>query len=169
MIYFIDTTDNKLGTNVVNLIKENETDEKYEYIDTSKLNISHCIGCNYCWLKTPGECAVKDDYEPILKGISKSDQVWLITDTKFGFVSYKAKNIVDRVLPLATMNLHVEGKEMRHVMRYEKNPDWGVIYAGEGDKEYLAKWCERVAINFGSKSLGAYSADEIGEAIKCML
>ena len=169
MIILIDTTKDGQGKTVLDNVeatKKSKTD--YEYIDASGLNISHCLGCNYCWLKTPGECVVKDDYEPILKKISKSDQVWLITDTRFGFVSYETKNIVDRVMPLVTMNIHMVGKQMRHVMRYEKNPDWGVIYTGDGDKDYLTKCCERVAINFAGKSLGAYRIDEIEEAVKCM-
>ena len=71
-------------------------------------------------------------------------------------------------MPLVTMNLHFVGKQMRHVPRYKKNPNWGVIYTGEGDKDYLSKWCEKVAINFAAKSLGVYGIDEIEEAVKCM-
>ena len=137
-------------------------------IDTTGMNISHCLGCNYCWLKTPGQCVIKDDYEAFLKRMSKADQVWLLSDTKFGFVTYKTKNIVDRVMPLVTMNLHFIGKQMRHVLRYKKNPNWGVIYSGEGDPEYLNRWCERVAINFDGKSLGAYSMEQLKEAISYM-
>ena len=137
-------------------------------IDTTGMNISHCLGCNYCWLKTPGQCVIKDDYEAFLKRMSKADQVWLLSDTKFGFVTYKTKNIVDRVMPLVTMNLHFIGKQMRHVLRYKKNPNWGVIYSVEGDPEYLNRWCERVAINFDGKSLGAYSMEQLKEAISCM-
>ena len=169
MILLIDTTKEKLGKTSLGRLEDTvKFKSNYEYIDASELDISHCLGCNFCWLKTPGECVVRDDYEPILKKISKADQVWLITDTKFGFVSYQTKNIVDRVMPLVTMNLHFVGKQMRHVPRYKKNPDWGVIYAGEGDKEYLSKWCERVAINFAGKSLGVYKINETWEAVKCM-
>ena len=25
-----------------------------EIIETDTMHISHCIGCNHCWLKTPG-------------------------------------------------------------------------------------------------------------------
>ena len=169
MILLIDTTKEKLGKTSLGRLEDTvKFKSNYEYIDASELDISNCLGCNFCWLKTPGECVVRDDYEPILKKISKADQVWLITDTKFGFVSYQTKNIVDRVMPLVTMNLHFVGKQMRHVPRYKKNPNWGVIYAGDGDKDYLSKWSERVAINFAAKSLGAYAIDDIEEAIKCM-
>lgn len=169
MILLIDTTEEKIGASVYEELKTKKSNiDNYDYVNATDMNISHCLGCNFCWLKTPGECVVKDDYAPILKKISKADQVWLISDTKFGFVSYKTKNIVDRVMPLVTMNIHFVNKQMRHVMRYEKNPDWGIIYSGEGDKDYLTKWCERVAINFDTKSLGAYGIDEVEEAFKCM-
>ena len=39
----------------------------FEVLELSEKKISHCIGCNYCWLKTPGVCSIKDDYEEILK------------------------------------------------------------------------------------------------------
>lgn len=39
-------------------------------VDTSEMNISHCVGCNCCWLKTPGICVIKDDYEQIFIGAS---------------------------------------------------------------------------------------------------
>jgi len=169
MILLIDTTEEKLGATVYENLKTKKSNiDNYDYVNATDMNISHCLGCNYCWLKTPGECVVKDDYEPLLKKMSKADQVWLLSDTMFGFVTYKTKNIVDRVMPLVTMYIHMVGKQMRHVPRYKKNPDWGVIYTGEGDKEYLTHWCERVAINFGAKSLGAYSEKEIEEAVACM-
>ena len=168
MILLIDTMSEGKGKMVKEVLCTSEHDGEIEYVDTLNMNISHCLGCNYCWLKTPGECVIKDDYEELLKKISKADQVWLLSDTKFGFVSYKAKNIVDRVMPIVTMNLHYVGKQMRHVLRYEKKPNWGVIYSDEGDREYLNRWCERVAINFDSKSLGAYSVDQLQEVDLCI-
>lgn len=43
---------------------------------------------------------------------------------------------------------------MRHVMRYKHTADFGMVYYGEAEPEYLHYWCERVALNFGSSSLG---------------
>lgn len=168
MILLIDTTNEGSGKKIASELDGFSPDKSYEYVDASNMNISHCLGCNFCWLKTPGQCVIKDEYEPLLKKISRADQVWLISDTKFGFVSYKTKNIVDRLMPIVTMNLHMVGKQMRHVARYGRNPDWGVVYTGEGDREYLTWWCERMAINFTGKSLGVFGVDEYKEAISCM-
>lgn len=168
MILLIDTTKNHIGKDVLEHI-ENYDKTKYELIDTTSMNISNCIGCNYCWLKTPGRCTINDDYEQILKKMINATQVWLISDTKFGFVSYQAKNIVDRVMPLVTMYLKFKDGQMRHVMRYDNPADFGVIYNGKADAAHLEHWCKRVAINFGSKSLGVYNQEELKEAAACML
>jgi len=168
MILLIDTTKDHHGKRLVAMLEASEHAGACEYIDTENMNISPCLGCNCCWLKTPGSCPIKDDNEPILKRMHAADQVWLITDTKFGFVSYKTKNIIDRIMPLVTMYLHFQGNQMRHVMRYDNNPDFGVIYTGEANQKYLTWWCERVAINCGRQGLGAYPADQMKEAIACM-
>ncbi|MGN0167851.1 MAG: flavodoxin family protein [Acetatifactor sp.] len=144
------------------------TQNNIDWVDASVLNISHCIGCNYCWLKTPGICTIKDDYEILLKKMICSDAMWVISETSFGFLSHPAKNIFDRVMPLVTMYLHFENGEMRHIMRYENKVDIGIVYSGEGNQEYLERWCKRAAVNFGSKSLGVFSESRIKEAVSCM-
>ncbi len=139
-----------------------------EVIEAAGMRISHCIGCNYCWLKTPGECSIKDDYEIILRKIIRADQLWVISDTALGFLDHKGKNIFDRILPIATMYLKFGGNQMRHVPRYTGKTDIGIIYRGEPDKAYLQRWSERAALNFESRSLGVFSRDEIKEAVSCM-
>ena len=151
-------------------VKKN-TEEKgvdAEVVDGYSLNINHCIGCNYCWLKTPGECSVKDDYEVILKKIIHADEVWIVSDTALGFVNHKCKNIIDRMLPVATMYLKFKEGQMRHVARYRQKTDFGLIITGEADRNFLERWLSRVAINLGSKSLGVFEKDELEEAVACM-
>ncbi|MCR5094871.1 MAG: flavodoxin family protein [Lachnospiraceae bacterium] len=139
-----------------------------EVIEAAGMNISHCIGCNHCWLKTPGECSIKDDYGIILKKIIHTDQLWVISDTALGFLDHKGKNIFDRILPIATMYLKFKGNQMRHVPRYKGKTDIGIIYRGEPDKEFLQRWSERAALNFESRSLGVFGTDKIKEAVSCM-
>ncbi len=139
-----------------------------EIIECSRLKIGHCIGCNHCWLKTPGECAVKDDYEIILKKVIKADRMWVISDTALGFLDHKGKNIFDRILPIATMYLKFVGNQMRHVPRYDHLPDIGLLVTGDADMDYLAKWNGRATLNFGKKSLGVFKTEDLKEAVSCM-
>ena len=170
MILMLDTTANHIGKVIAEeLLGSAENAVEFELIDTAGMHISHCVGCNYCWLKTPGICAIQDDYEPILRKISVADQVWLVSDTHFGFVSWQTKNIVDRIMPLVTMYLKFKDGQMRHVMRYDHQPDLGIIYTGDGDQTYLERWCQRTALNLGSRSLGVFSESSRREAVSCML
>lgn len=170
MILLIDTTKEHLGKQMAEeLLRRGKNQTQFELIDTMGLHISHCTGCNYCWLKTPGVCAIQDDYEPILKKMSNAGQVWLISDIRFGFLSHNAKNIADRVMPLVTMYLKFKDGQMRHVMRYGHQPDFGIVYSGEGNQAYLNRWCQRMALNFESRSLGAFSKESMKEAVSCML
>ena len=139
-----------------------------QVIYTKEMKISHCIGCNYCWLKTPGVCAIKDDYESILKKILKHEKIVFITDTKFGFVSYQTKNLLDRILPLATMYLQFVDGQMRHVPRYDVRPQMGIIYTGNAEHAYLEKWMERTTLNFESTSLGVFSLEEGRGILSCI-
>lgn len=170
MILLIDTTKEHLEKQMTEeLLQRGKNQTEFELIDTAGMHISHCMGCNYCWLKTPGICVIKDDYEPILKKMSKATQVWFISDIQFGFLSYQTKDIVDRVMPLVTMHLEFKGGQMRHVMRYEHQPDFGIVYNGEGNQDYLNRWCQRMALNFGSSSLGAFPREHMKEAVLCTL
>lgn len=121
-----------------------------------KMKITPCIGCNACWLKTPGICAVKDDYEQILKACLEHDTAIIISDTSLSFISYKAKNVVDRMLPLATMYVHIVDGQMRHIPRYEKKYRFGIVYSGTADRAYMEQWLERFALNLSGISIGAF-------------
>lgn len=127
-----------------------------EVIFTENMKIHGCIGCNDCWLKTPGICCIKDDYEQIFIKLLQTDRVIFITEAKLGFVSYKMKNLIDRILPIATMYIKFAGGQMRHYSRYKKQIDMGLLFIGDADPKYLNTWMERTALNFHSKSLGAY-------------
>ena len=167
MILIVNTTSD---TGVTEEIKHffEEKPVEAEIVEASQLRISHCIGCNYCWLKTPGECSIKDDYEKILRKIIHADQLWVISGTALGFLDHKGKNIFDRILPIATMYLKFSGDQMRHVPRYDQRTDIGIIYLGDAEKDFLERWTKRAALNFESRSLGVYGRDEVKEAVSCM-
>lgn len=137
-------------------------------IDTTSLRINHCIGCNQCWLKTPGVCAIKDDYTQIIRQLIHAQDLWLVTDTRFGFIDYRGKRIMDRIMPMLNMNIEFRDGWMRHQLRYH-GLNIGVLYNGDGDHELLAEWCERCAMNLGGHSLGVISLNKDGkEVASCM-
>ncbi len=167
MVLIVNTTSDSSITEEIRK-RTSERGFEIEVIEAAALRISHCIGCNHCWLKTPGECSIKDDYEIILKKIIQADQLWVISDTALGFLDHKGKNIFDRILPIATMYLRFNKDQMRHVRRYDRITDIGIIYRGESDREYLQRWSERAALNFDSRSLGVFGKESIKEAVSCM-
>ena len=51
----------KLTNAFIDGLNEEQTNQ-VEVIDIKKMDIKHCLGCYVCWTKTPGKCAIKDDY-----------------------------------------------------------------------------------------------------------
>lgn len=134
---------------------------------TERMKISPCVGCNSCWLRTPGVCALRDDCEQILKACIQCDATILISGTSLGFISYETKNIVDRMLPLVTMYTHVVDGQMRHMPRYDKKYRFGLVYSGDADVPYVEQWLERFALNFNGISMGAFPARRCEEVSLC--
>jgi multimeric flavodoxin WrbA len=133
-------------------------DENFEIVNTADMKIAHCMGCNMCWLKTPGVCAIRDDYEIILKKLVAAENFWIVADTKFGFADYRGKRVLDRVVPMLNMYIEFRDGWERHQLRYHPL-NFGVIYKGDGNQELLEEWSMRVARNMAGHSLGVISLD----------
>ena len=133
--------------------------EEVEIINTSDMKIAHCIGCNQCWLKTPGVCTIKDDYEEIVKRLVHANNLWIVSDTHFGFLNHQGKKVLDRIMPMLNMYIQFRNGWMRHQLRYH-SLNVGVIYKGHANQQLLAEWCERTSQNLGGHSLGAIALED---------
>lgn len=142
--------------------------ENVEVVHAYEQNIHPCVGCNACWLVTPGVCSIKDGYEEFLKAYLHYDTVLFLSGTALNFVDYRMKNLIDRLLPLVTMYIRIENGECRHVPRYDKKFRFGLLYSGSADKDYLNRWMKRVMMNFSGESLGAYPIESIEEVLLCI-
>lgn len=138
--------------------------EEIEIINTADLKIMHCMGCNNCWLKTPGVCSIKDDYEIILKKLVTAENLWIVADTKFGFIDYRGKRVLDRIVPMLNMYIEIRDGWERHQLRYHPL-NFGFIYKGYGNRELLEEWSMRVARNLAGHSLGVISLDKADEHV----
>jgi multimeric flavodoxin WrbA len=131
-----------------------------DVIYTEGMKIHGCIGCNGCWMKTPGVCRIKDDYEQILIKILQSDRIIFITEAKFGFVSWKMKNLIDRLLPIGVIYSEFKNGRTRHCARYKKCADMGLLFTGDGDAVYLSAWMKQISLNLCAKSFGVFEISD---------
>lgn len=78
-----------------------DTGATVELINLREKNIKQCTGCYSCWIKTPGQCALKDDMAEILTTLSRADlEIWSTPLYFFGPTAL-FKNFLDRNIPLA--------------------------------------------------------------------
>ena len=156
---------NTLGNEYTEQVKTLIKDKEVEIVDTSNMKIAHCMGCNQCWLKTPGICAIKDDYEEIIKKLVETENLWIVSDTHFGFLDYKGKRVMDRIVPMLNMTVGFRDGWMRHEMRYHPL-NIGLLYKGDADQAMMEDWCKRTAANIGGHSLGAIALQVKSEKCK---
>lgn len=149
---------NTLGKEALDQVNALIKDKEVEVVDTSDMKIAHCMGCNQCWLKTPGICAIKDDYEKIIKKLVETENLWIVSDTRFGFLDYKGKRVMDRIMPMLNMTVCFRDGWMRHKLRYHAL-NIGLLYKGAANQAMMEDWCKRTAANIGGQSLGAIALD----------
>ncbi|MBR6403448.1 MAG: flavodoxin family protein [Eubacterium sp.] len=115
-------------------------------------NIKPCVGCFGCWVKTPGQCVVRDGYEKMGSLIHEAEEVVVISTYTYGCFSSFVKNVFDRsigwVLPFFEI---VEG-EMHHKNRYPENKNISFIFRGNAltdeDKSAAKQYVEAACRNF---------------------
>lgn len=93
--------------------------------------IKPCIGCFNCWVKTPGECILRDNYRQMGECLSKSEEFILISRCTYGGFSPFVKNAVDRSLPYGHPYFEIRNGEMHHQRRYDNHFDLKVWFYGE--------------------------------------
>ena len=150
----------------IQVVKQSSAD--VQVIHAYEQNFRPCVGCNACWLVTPGVCAIKDGYAALLKAYLQYDAVLFLSGTALNFVDHRMKHLIDRLLPLVTMYIRIADGQCRHVPRYDKKFRFGLLYEGAADRDYLNRWMERVMLNFDGENLGAYPIENAEEVAVCI-
>ena len=128
----------------------------YKIINTSELEINHCMGCYCCWCDTPGKCVINDDIENITIDFLKAEEVIFIADMHLGFLNSSCKAVIDRLLfPSLVIHKCFKNGEIRSINRYNKSWKVSLLYKGVADEKYINHWLSRVCENMHSISLGA--------------
>ncbi len=105
-------------------------------------DIKYCLGCFYCWGKTPGTCTLKDDMAGLIDLFLDSDYVGIATPVYGMLMTALLKNFTDRLLPLATPHIRKsEDGSFYHDGRVKKFPRMFFIansgFPGEHNFDFL--------------------------------
>jgi hypothetical protein len=89
----------------------------------SRDDLAFCKGCFGCWVKTPGECVIRDKMGQINRDYMGSDVAIYLTPIVFGQFSANIKNALDRWVPniLPLFYVRADGSTM-HPPRYKSYP-----------------------------------------------
>ena len=131
----------------------------------------YCIGCFACWLKTPGKCVIKDEYQEMGIKISKVEELLIISKATFGSYSSAVKNVLDRSIAYVLPYFTIRNGEMHHGERYHKNLKVSAAFYGEmteAEKNTAMDLVVANAVNLNG-AVGEInfldSADVIGEVL----
>lgn len=104
--------------------------EDYTVIDSTGSKNSYCIGCFGCWLKTPGRCIIRDDFQTMGERLAASDEILIISKATFGSYSSPVKNVMDRSISFVMPFFDIRGGEMHHAERYDKHHKISAVFYG---------------------------------------
>ena len=93
--------------------------------------IQNCIGCFGCWIKTPGKCVIKDDYNNIGELFSQANNVVIISKCCYGGYSPFVKTVLERSISYLLPFFKITKNETHHKPRYKNRLQLAVYFYGE--------------------------------------
>ncbi|HHV32444.1 MAG: flavodoxin family protein [Ruminococcaceae bacterium] len=114
--------------------------------------IHPCIGCFGCWVKTPAQCVIRDNYGDMGKFLSKCEKLVIVSKCCYGGFSPFIKNVMDRSISYCHPYFTIRNGEMHHRRRYENHFDLSVFFYGsnitEQEKRTAEDFVHANALNF---------------------
>lgn len=93
--------------------------------------IRPCIGCFGCWIKTPAQCVIRDQYGDMGELLSKCEELILVSRCVYGGYSPFVKNVLDRSISYIHPYFIIRNGEMHHRARYDRHFPLKVYLYGE--------------------------------------
>jgi multimeric flavodoxin WrbA len=127
-----------------------------ELLVLREMDIKQCLGCWGCWVKTPGECVLKDDGALVCSSVIRSDFTLLAAPLVMGFPTALLKRTIDRLLPLIHPYIAIAAGECHHRARYKRYPKLALLTERSNedtdeDLRIVKAVFSRTALNFKSK------------------
>ena len=148
-----------------------EGDELKKPDETEKLH--HCTGCFDCWVKTPGVCRMKDDYQYMGALLGRCKELVYVSKCTYGGLSPFVQNVMDRALPNLHPDFTVRNKELHHKLRYNNDIRLSVYFYGSDitteERDIAVSLIPAIALDFGAEVTDIFfynTADEVKEAFR---
>jgi len=121
-----------------------------------EMDISYCIGCFGCWVKSPGECRSEDDSTVVSRAYINSDFVLWASPVIMGFYSALLKKVTDKFIQLVEPYMVFVDGESRHAARYDRYPLAGLLLEKGADSDdedisIIADTHKNTTLNFKSR------------------
>jgi len=134
------------------------------------LDIKFCTGCFGCWVKTPGECVVKDASHDVCRAVINSDFLLWAAPLRMGFPDATLKKMMDKSIPLIHPYFVVDHGEAHHRPRYDHYPRVGLLLEREADTDaedlrIVSDILSRTALNMKSRLEFALTTEEPADAV----
>jgi multimeric flavodoxin WrbA len=117
-----------------NLLAKNNQANTVIISDNGKIH--PCICCFGCWIKTPGQCVIKDGYENMGLLHAQCDRIIIISQCFYGSYSPFVHDALDRSIPYLLPYFITKKGETHHKCRYDNKIILTVYFYGTiSDKE----------------------------------
>lgn len=125
-----------------------------------------CIGCFSCWIKHPKRCIYKDNYSNITEYLKDSDELILISKSRYGCYSSEVKRVLERCIGYVLPYFTIRNNEIHHEKRYENKLKLKAYFYGsikEEEKKNLKKLVKANSINLNAKDYSVHYLKDIKE------
>lgn len=135
-----------------------------------EMDIKFCTGCFGCWVKTPGQCVVKDASHDVCRAVINSDFLLWAAPLRMGFPDATLKKMMDKSIPLIHPYFVVDHGEAHHRPRYDHYPRVGLLLQKEfntdaEDLRLVSDIFSRTALNMKSRLEFAFTTERPVEVI----
>lgn len=141
----------------------------YQIVGPTQKAPVKCLGCFGCWIKTPGECVIKDGFNHMGEYLGNCDTFTIITQSRYGEFSCFTKNILDRSISTVHPYFSKRNGEIHHKLRYNNHPKLQVIcYSSDlttEEKDAFEKRIKAASINLGCSSSSVTFLNGLHETI----
>jgi multimeric flavodoxin WrbA len=140
---------------------ENKQNNTVIISDNGKIN--PCVCCFGCWIKTPGQCVIKDGYDNMGLLHAKCKRMVIISRCIYGSYSPFIHNILDRSIPYLLPYFTTKNGETHHKRRYDNKFTLTVHFYGEisyKEKETALKLVQANGINHYAQKTDVFFYDK---------